>query len=264
LSRAGACFEAAPGSRDNAITRGHVHVVRSSVPVLTWHSPGLEIGLQLRRSGLAELSRVYGPEPFKGLSFGPPSRITFMRPWTHVRLKGFRATLRTVRRSNASRNSSSRRWHSNSVTAPTQLPRACLRNLGGCTYQAEPMPGPWLVTMRCGPDRAAAPERSARRAGRWSTGRWLRRSVGDPGPSRRGEICEGVPFLADVWWRFDLWAKDGTWNGVLGELQAPSTPSRSSSGWSPADSTVAMAQLDDAGARKNPKGGGVESRDSAA
>ncbi len=73
-----------------------------------------------------------------------------------------------------------------------------------------------------------------------------------------------VPALQTVWWRFDVWSKDGTWDRILSELQGRAHAVAELEWVVSVDSTVARAHQHSAGARRHHTGGSVESQDSAA
>jgi hypothetical protein len=75
---------------------------------------------------------------------------------------------------------------------------------------------------------------------------------------------EDFPSWQTVWWRFDRWAKDGTWDRVLSELQGEAHAAAELEWLVSVDSTVARAHQHAAGARKISTGGSAESHDSAA
>jgi transposase len=110
------------------------------------------------------------------------------------------------------------------------------------------------------------PDRRPRRGGRWSDHRpvveaicWRFRT-GSPWR----DLPKDFPAWQTVWWRFDRWAKDGTWDRVLVELQGQAHAVADLEWVVSVDSTVARAHQHAAGARKNLTGGCVESQDSAA
>jgi transposase len=110
------------------------------------------------------------------------------------------------------------------------------------------------------------PDRSPRRGGRWSHHRpvveaicWRFRT-GSPWR----DLPSDFPAWQTVWWRFDRWAKDGTWDRVLRELQGQAHAVAELEWTVSVDSTVARAHQHAAGARKSRTGGRIESQDPAA
>ena len=78
------------------------------------------------------------------------------------------------------------------------------------------------------------------------------------------DLPADFPSWQTVWWRFDRWAKDGTWDRVLVELQGQAHAVADLEWVVSVDSTVARAHQHAAGAPKNLTGGSVESHDPAA
>ena len=110
------------------------------------------------------------------------------------------------------------------------------------------------------------PDRSPRRGGRWIDHRpvveaicWRFRT-GSPWR----DLPADFPSWQTVWWRFDQWAKNGTWDRVLGELQGQAHAVADLEWVVSVDSTVARAHQHAAGAPRNLTGGSVESHDPAA
>ena len=110
------------------------------------------------------------------------------------------------------------------------------------------------------------PDRTPRRGGRWGEHRpvleaicWRLRT-GSPWR----DIPADFPAWQTVWWRFDLWSKDGTWDKILTELQGQAHAVAELEWTVSVDSTVARAHQHAAGARGDRTGGSVESQDSAA
>jgi transposase len=110
------------------------------------------------------------------------------------------------------------------------------------------------------------PDRVPRRGGRWGDHRpvieaicWRFRT-GSPWR----DLPADFPSWQTVWWRFDRWAKDGTWDRVLLELQGHAHAVADLEWVVSVDSTVARAHQHAAGARKSHTGGRVESQNSAA
>jgi transposase len=101
------------------------------------------------------------------------------------------------------------------------------------------------------------PARVPRRGGRWSDHRpvveaicWRFRT-GSPWR----DLPKDFPAWQTVWWRFDRWAKDGTWDRVLVELQGQAHAVADLEWVVSVDSTVARAHQHAAGARKKPHRG---------
>ena len=110
------------------------------------------------------------------------------------------------------------------------------------------------------------PDREPRRGGRWGDHRpvveaicWRFRT-GSPWRDLPGDF----PAWQTVWWRFDRWAKDGTWDRVLGRLQGEAHAAAELEWLVSVDSTVARAHQHAAGARANHTGGRVELHESVA
>ena len=78
------------------------------------------------------------------------------------------------------------------------------------------------------------------------------------------DLPKDFPPWQTVWWRFDRWAKDGTWDRVLGELQGQAHAVAELEWVVSVDSTVARAHQHAAGAPKSRTGGWVEAQDPAA
>jgi transposase len=78
------------------------------------------------------------------------------------------------------------------------------------------------------------------------------------------DIPADFPAWQTVWWRFDRWAKDGTWDRILAELQGQAHAAAELEWTVSVDSTIARAHQHAAGARKDTTGGNAESHDSAA
>lgn len=78
------------------------------------------------------------------------------------------------------------------------------------------------------------------------------------------DIPVDFPAWQTVWWRFDRWAKDGTWDQILAELQGQAHAAAELEWTVSVDSTIARAHQHAAGARKDTTGGNAESHDSAA
>ena len=108
------------------------------------------------------------------------------------------------------------------------------------------------------------PDRAPRRGGLWSDDgevveaivwRFRTRS-----PSR--DLPAGVAPWQTAWWRFDRWAKDGTFNRVLGEPQVFAHAADDLEWVASVDATIARAHQHAAG--PSGSGGKVESQASAA
>ena len=78
------------------------------------------------------------------------------------------------------------------------------------------------------------------------------------------DLPRDFPSWQTVWWRFDRWAKDGTWDRVLRELQGQAHAVAELEWTVSVDSTVARAHQHAAGARRSATGGRSESQDPAA
>src|SRR3954465_4553138 len=110
------------------------------------------------------------------------------------------------------------------------------------------------------------PDRVPRRGGRWSDHRpvveaicWRLRT-GSPWRDLPGDF----PARPQVWWRFDRWAKGGTWDRVLLELQGHAHAVADLEWVVSVDSTVARAHQHAAGARRRTPRGPPESQEAAA
>lgn len=110
------------------------------------------------------------------------------------------------------------------------------------------------------------PDRARRRGGRWGDHRWVIEAIcwrfrtGSPWR----DLPHDFPAWQTVWWRFDRWAKDGTWDRVLVELQGQAHAVADLEWVVSVDSTVARAHQHAAGARKASPGGSGELQGSAA
>src|SRR3954454_8457136 len=80
-------------------------------------------------------------------------------------------------------------------------------------------------------------------------------------PSR--DLPDDFPAWQTVWWWFGRWARDGTWDRVLGELQGQAHAVAGLEWVVSVDSTVARAHQHAAGAPKSHTRGSVESHDPA-
>ncbi len=110
------------------------------------------------------------------------------------------------------------------------------------------------------------PDREPRRGGRWGDHRAVVEAIcwrfrtGSPWRDLPGDF----PAWQTVWWRFDRWAKDGTWDRVLSRLQGEAHAAAELEWLVSVDSTVARAHQHAAGARANHTGGPVELHESVA
>mgnify|MGYP001818887527 CR=1 FL=1 len=110
------------------------------------------------------------------------------------------------------------------------------------------------------------PDRAPRRGGQWTDHREVveamiwRFRTGSPWR----DLPAGFPPWQTVWWRFDRWAKDGTFDRVLAELQGFAQAADELEWVVSVDSTIARAHQHAAGARRRVRGGPVESQESAA
>jgi transposase len=110
------------------------------------------------------------------------------------------------------------------------------------------------------------PDRTPRRGGRWGEHRVVLEAIcwrlrtGSPWRDLPPEF----PAWQTVWWRFDLWSKDGTWDKILTGLQGQAHAVAGLEWTVSVDSTVARAHQHAAGARRDRTGGAGESQDSAA
>jgi len=110
------------------------------------------------------------------------------------------------------------------------------------------------------------PDRTPRRGGQWTDHREVVEAIiwrfrtGSPWR----DLPAGFPPWQTVWWRFDRWSKDGTFDPVLGELQGFAHAADELAWVVSVDSTIARAHQHAAGARRRPRGGSFESQGSAA
>ena len=110
------------------------------------------------------------------------------------------------------------------------------------------------------------PDRTPQRGGQWVEHRPVLEAIcwrfrtGSPWR----DIPAGFPAWQSVWCRFDRWAKDGTWDAILTELQGQAHAVADLEWTVSVDSTVARAHQHAAGARHRHTGGCVESQESAA
>jgi transposase len=72
------------------------------------------------------------------------------------------------------------------------------------------------------------------------------------------DLPEDFPAWQTVWWRFDRWSKDGTWDRVLTELQGQAHAAGELEWVVSVDSTIARAHQHAAGARHTLRGGSRE------
>jgi len=110
------------------------------------------------------------------------------------------------------------------------------------------------------------PDRTPQRGGRWSDHRPVLEAIcwrfrtGCPWR----DLPAGFPAWQTVWWRFDLWSKDGTWDRILAELQGHAHAVAELEWTVSVDSTIARAHQHAAGARRKHTGGSVELQESVA
>ena len=110
------------------------------------------------------------------------------------------------------------------------------------------------------------PDRTPKRGGRWGDHRAVVEAIcwrfrtGSPWR----DLPERFPAWQTVWWRFDRWAKDGTWERILTELQGDAHAIADLEWLVSVDSTIARAHQHAAGARRLDTGGSLESQGSAA
>ena len=109
------------------------------------------------------------------------------------------------------------------------------------------------------------PDRVPQRGGRWGDHRPVLEAIcwrfrtGSPWR----DIPAEFPAWQTVWWRFDVWSKDGTWDRVLTELQGQAHAVAELEWVVSVDSTVARAHQHAAGARRHHTGGSGELQGSA-
>jgi transposase len=117
------------------------------------------------------------------------------------------------------------------------------------------------------------PDRTPKRGGRWTDHREVvegicwRFRTGSPWR----DLPEDFPAWGTVWFRFDAWSKDGTWDRVLRQLQGMAHANGDLEWTVAVDSTIARAHQHAAGARRQSRqvarshtGGSVELQESAA
>lgn len=104
------------------------------------------------------------------------------------------------------------------------------------------------------------PDRTPRRGGQWRDHREVleaiiwRTRTGSPWR----DLPADFPSYQTVWWRFDRWAKDGTLDRVLTELQGQAQASGDLEWVVSVDSTIARAHQHAAGAPRTLRGGTSE------
>jgi transposase len=104
------------------------------------------------------------------------------------------------------------------------------------------------------------PSREPRRGGRWIDHREVvegiiwRFRTGSPWR----DLPAGFPAWQTVWWRFDRWSKDGTWDRVLVALQGQAHAAGEVEWVVSVDSTIARAHQHAAGAPRSLRGGTIE------
>ena len=110
------------------------------------------------------------------------------------------------------------------------------------------------------------PDRTPRRGGRWIDQRdvveaiiWRLRT-GSPWR----DLPADLPAWQTVWYRFDRWAKDGTWDAVLTALQGQAAVAGELEWVVSVDATIARAHQHAAGAPRALRGGRTELHASAA
>ena len=105
------------------------------------------------------------------------------------------------------------------------------------------------------------PDRSPKRGGQWREHREVVEAIiwrfrtGSPWR----DLPEDFPAWQTVWWRFDRWSKDGTWDRVLTALQGQTHAAGELEWVVSVDSTIARAHQHAAGARRALRGGSGES-----
>ena len=104
------------------------------------------------------------------------------------------------------------------------------------------------------------PDRTPRRGGQWRDHRdvleaiiWRTRT-GSPWR----DLPADFPSYQTVWYRFDRWAKDGTLDAVLRELQGQAQAAGDLEWVVSVDSTIARAHQHAAGAPRTLRGGTIE------
>lgn len=110
------------------------------------------------------------------------------------------------------------------------------------------------------------PDRTPRQGGRWRDHREVVEAIiwrfrtGSPWR----DLPEDFPAWQTVWWRFNRWSKDGTWDSVLTALQGQVQAAGELEWVVSVDSTIARAHQHAAGARRLVRGGSIELQESAA
>lgn len=110
------------------------------------------------------------------------------------------------------------------------------------------------------------PDRTPKQGGQWRDHREVVEAIiwrfrtGSPWR----DLPADFPAWQTVWWRFDHWSKDGTWDRVLTALQGQSHAAGELEWVVSVDSTIARAHQHAAGARRALRGGTVESHLNAA
>lgn len=72
------------------------------------------------------------------------------------------------------------------------------------------------------------------------------------------DLPADFPSYQTVWWRFDRWAKDGTWDRMLTVLQGQAQAAGDVEWVVSVDSTVARGHQHAAGAPRTLRGGAIE------
>jgi transposase len=109
------------------------------------------------------------------------------------------------------------------------------------------------------------PDRRPRRGGRWLDHRKVVEAIcwrfrtGSPWR----DLPADLPAWQTVWWRFDRWCKDGTWDRILTTLQGDAQAAAEWEWLVSVDSTVARAHQHAAGAVKPNTGGSIELQESS-
>ncbi len=104
------------------------------------------------------------------------------------------------------------------------------------------------------------PDRTPRRGGQWIDHREVVEAIiwrfrtGSPWR----DLPAGFPAWQTVWWRFDRWAKDGTLDRILAELQGQVHAEGAVDWVVSVDSTIARAHQHAAGAPGTRPGGSTE------
>lgn len=104
------------------------------------------------------------------------------------------------------------------------------------------------------------PDRTPRRGGQWRDHREVLEAIiwrfrtGSPWR----DLPADFPSWQTVWWRFDRWAKNGTWDRVLTQLQGEANAAGDLEWVVSVDSTIARAHQHAAGAPRTLRGGTSE------